>query len=206
MILFSILWIPSLYMFVEALQQPRDPEKKGLILAVLGGCLLSVMTFFIPNLLPEGAFGFMRWLHGFVDVIAVPVLLPLLFRYMLQIRYLHQSYIEIHQFVLVWLIPVALVKSIQWNFHKDAILLVLTPLLWGAQAIGIPWALEKAEEEIGFKSFLSYTTAVLLPLLASTAYWAFFSKLYATAVPAALLSMLPSIWWLVKTFRRMLKG
>jgi hypothetical protein len=200
MILFSIFWIPALYLFVEALQQTQDREKKGLVLSILGGSFVGVFTFFIPRLVPEGAFGFLRWLHGFIDVVAFPVLLPLAFRYALQVRYRHQSYIEINQFILIWLIPVALVKSIQWNMHKDGILLVLTPLLWGALSIGIPRLLQKAEEELGFLSFLAYASAVLLPLVATTAYWAWFSKLYIVAVPAALISLIPSVWYLVTTY------
>ena len=200
MIFFSIFWIPVLYLFVEALQQPQDREKKGLVLSILGGSFVGVFTFFIPRLVPESSFGFLRWLHGFIDVVAFPVLLPLSVRYALQIRYKHQGYIEINQFILIWLIPVALVKSIHWNMHKDGILLVLTPLLWGALSIGIPRLLQKAEEELGFLSFLAYASAVLLPLVATTAYWAWFSKLYIVAVPAALISLIPSVWYLVTKY------
>jgi len=53
MILFSILWIPALYLFVEALQQPRDPEKIGMVLAVIGGSCFAVFYFFIPQFVPE---------------------------------------------------------------------------------------------------------------------------------------------------------
>jgi len=200
MILFSIFWIPALYLFVEALQQPQDREKKGLVLSILGGSFFAVLTFFIPHLVPEGSFGFLRWLHGFIDVVAFPVLLPLAVRYALQIRYRHQSYMKINQFILLWLIPVALVKSIQWNMHKDGILLVLTPLLWSALSIGIPWLLQKGEEEIGSLSFFAYTAAVALPLIATTAYWAWFSKFYMIAVPAALIGLIPSVWYLVTTY------
>lgn len=84
--------------------------------------------------------------------------------------------------------------------HKDGILLVLTPLLWGALSIGIPRLLQKAEEELGFLSFLAYASAVLLPLVATTAYWAWFSKLYIVAVPAALISLIPSVWYLVTKY------
>ncbi|MEW6563897.1 MAG: hypothetical protein AB1404_00190 [Spirochaetota bacterium] len=206
MILFSILWIPALYLFVEALQQPRDPEKKGMVLAVIGGSCFAVFYFFIPQFVPEGAFGFLRFLYGFFDVVALPVLLPLIFRYLLQIRYGHQKYIEIHQFVLMWLIPVALVKGIQWNINKDPILLVLVPLLWGALSIGLPWLINKAEEEIGFLSFLSYAGTVLLSLIATAAYWAWFSKLYIAAFPLAIVSMFPSLWYLIKKYIEVTKS
>jgi hypothetical protein len=205
MILFSILYIPALYLFVEALQQPKDREKKGMILAIFGGSLIGVLAFFFPRLVPEGSFGFLRWFHGFIDVIALPVLIPLLFRYLLQIRYKHQNYIEISQFILLWLIPLALVKSIQWNVHKDGILLVLTPGLWGALSIGIPWLLEKAEEEIGFLSFIAAATAVLLPLCATTAYWAWFSKFYIVAVPTTMVSFIPGVWYLIQKYWEILQ-
>ncbi|AEJ19839.1 hypothetical protein [Gracilinema caldarium] len=202
MILFSMLWIPALYLFVEALQQPKDREKKGMILAIFGGTVMGILAFFFPQLVPEGSFGIIQWIHGFIDVIALPVLIPLCFRYLLQIRYKHQIYIEINQFILIWLIPMALVKSIQWNIYKDGILLVLTPGLWGALSIGIPWLLEKAEEEIGFFSFFFYAMAYVLPLFATTAYWAWFLKLYLVAVLAAIVSFLPGVWYLVTNYWR----
>lgn len=206
MILFSILWIPTLYLFVNALQKPRDLEKKGFVLAILGGCLTGIFYFFFPNLLSSGAFGFMRWLHGFVDVVALPVLIPLLFRYILQIRYKHQKYLEIAQFVLIWLIPVSLVKSIQWNINKDFILLVLTPLLWSAQGIGIPYLLNRAAEEIGFISFLFYTLAFMLPFGAVTLYWSAFSKMYFIAVPLLVLTLIPAVWHGVRSYIDVTKG
>lgn len=200
MILFSIFWIPALYLFVEALQQPQDREKKGLVLALLGGSFMGVLNFFIPHLIPELSYDVLLWLRGFIDVVAIPVLLPLAFRYVIQIRYKHKNYIEINQFILIWLIPVALVKSIQWNHNKDGILLVLVPLLWGALSTGIPWLIKKAEEEIGFISFLVYAAAVLLPVIATTAYWAWVPKLYIVAFPAALISIIPSAWYLITKY------
>ena len=73
MIFFCLLWVPLLY-FVR---RPVSSGESGKgIWILLMGFGAVVIHYFIGDLIRPGGFGFSRWMSGFIDLVALPVLFP----------------------------------------------------------------------------------------------------------------------------------
>jgi len=188
---FCLLWIPLFFFFRRSVSSTGSG---GAVWALGLGCVLVLLQFMLGDIVQPGGFGFMRWLSGFVDIAGLPALLPLAVCRLLITLNVLPADTDDAAFALLSLIPLSVFRSISWLSPGFPFLLVLVPLLWTAQALGIPFFLKLA-----FRFPIWYLIIPLalgiasLPFLAVTSWWAFFSQqnpmgflfLFASLVPAA---------------------
>jgi hypothetical protein len=171
---FCVLWLPLFYLFRRSF---AEENAGGGVWAFMLGCLAALTQFFTGPLVNPGAFGFARWLNAWVDVIALPALIPaLVYVALLLLRSLSLRTCPA-DFILIWLIPAAALRGVTWSGQGDPALLVLSPLLWTGIALGFSFF---AALMIRFSRWYVIAPSILgilaLPFLGATAYWAFFCQ------------------------------
>jgi len=172
--IFCFLWVPLFYMFYRSFTRSGGFGVWALIL----GSITAIVQFFMGNFITPGGFGISRALFGFVDIVSVPVLLPVFVYLILLISKRFSVEIDFGDFALLWLIPVGALKALSWSTTNDPILMIMAPLLWTALAVGISFFIN-----LMIKKFTWYTLIIsvicilILPVISSFTYWAFFSQL-----------------------------
>jgi hypothetical protein len=174
MTFFCLLWVPLFYLFRRSLVGAGNTS--GSVWALLLGSITAIVQFLLGYIFSPGGFGFSRWLFGFFEIVSMPVLLPFI-AYFVMYMFGGFSDADFANFTLLWLIPVGALRALSWSSMNDPILLVMTPLLWTAIAIGISFLIIWMTNSYNpFISVLAILCMILLPIAASTAYWAFFSQ------------------------------
>ena len=170
MSLFCLLCIPLLY-FLR-----RSPGEGESIWALPLGVAAVVVQYFIGPLVTPGGFGLSRWMSGFIDITGLPALIPLMVCGALVMLRAFPPSVDYAGFTLLWLIPLAAIRSIPENSPPTPIPLIIVPLLWSAQAVGIPFfigcILKKPRWYIIIPSILGIA---VLPAAATSSWWMFFS-------------------------------
>lgn len=198
MSLFCLLWVPLLYLFRRSF---FSAEGGGGVWALLLGSITAIFQFFLGNLITPGGFGFSRWMSSFVDIVSLPVIIPLLVYLLFVLLRIFSGNADFANFALLWLVPVAAIRSVSWASHSAPILLVLVPLLWTALATGIPFFINRITQ--GFRWYVIIPSAfgiLALPLAAATAWWAFFSQRTLLAFLLLFVSLIPMIVSVVLNF------
>jgi len=171
---FCLLWVPLFYLLRRSF---TGTSGSGSVWALLLGSMTAIIQFFLGYFVNPGGFGFSRWLFGFIDIVSLTVLVPLLIYLLLMLFSGFSGNIDFANFAMLWLIPVAAMRALSWSSANEPILLVAVPLLWTALAIGIPffinWMLNNFR---WYTVIISIICILILPIAASTAYWAFFSQ------------------------------
>jgi hypothetical protein len=171
MSLFCFLWMPLFYLFWRSLSKP-ETEGSGGILALILGSIAAFIRFFLGAIINPGSFGLSRWFSACIDIVTLPAVLPLLVCLILsRFRIPVPNYAG---FALLWLIPVSAIQAVSWGAQNDPSLLVLTPILWTAIAVGIPFF--SGIRRFPRTNIPAVIAMAALPFLAATAYWAFFSQ------------------------------
>jgi hypothetical protein len=171
---FCLLWVPLFYLLRRSF---TGASGSGSVWALLLGSVTAIIQFFLGYLVNPGGFGFSRWLFGFIDIVSLTVLVPLLIYLVLMLFSGFSGDIDFANFALLWLIPVAAMRALSWSSTNEPILLVAVPLLWTALAVGIPFFIKWMLGNFSWYSALvSIICILILPLAASFAYWAFFSQ------------------------------
>jgi hypothetical protein len=193
MSIFCLLWVPLFYYLRRTMS--GESNSSGSVWALLLGSIAAILQFFLGYLVSPGGFGFSRWLFGFIDLASLPVIIPMLI-YLVMILFKGLSTDgDFTNFALLWLIPIGALRALGWSSGSDPILLVMVPLLWTALAAGIPFFINwMTETSNPFIAIASVLCIIVLPALAATTYWAFFSQytllgfslLLVTNVPMAL--------------------
>jgi hypothetical protein len=166
MSLFCFLWMPLFYLFWRSISVPAADS--GGILALILGSAAACIRFFLGALVHPGAFGLSRWLSACIDIVTLPAILPLLVCFLLSRLRILPGTVNYTGFALLWLIPGGVSRAISWSAQNDPALLVLTPVLWTAIAVGVPLFMKRRIPGV--------IAVAALPILAATAYWAFFSQ------------------------------
>jgi hypothetical protein len=171
---FCLLWVPLFYLLRRSF---TGTSGSGSVWALLLGSITAIIQFFLGYFVNPGGFGFSRWLFGFIDIVSLTVLVPLLIYLLLMLFSGFSGDMDFANFAMLWLIPVAAMRALSWSSANEPIMLVAVPLLWTALAIGIPffinWMLSNFR---WYTAIISIICILVLPIAASTAYWAFFSQ------------------------------
>ncbi|MDR0877708.1 MAG: hypothetical protein LBN21_06620 [Treponema sp.] len=187
---FCLLWIPLFYLFRRSIS--GGEAGSGGVWALLLGSLTAITRFFIGTFVNAGGFGLSRWIGGFVDIVGLPVLLPLIVYTLLVLFRILSGAVDFANFALLWLIPVGALRAVSWSAGNDPILLVLVPLLWTAAAVGIPFFIKLILNMMRWWVIVPCTLGILaLPLTISTAYWAFYSQETSLALLFFFISIIP---------------
>ena len=178
MTVFCFLWIPLFYLFRRSLYQENTTS--GGVWALLLGSLFALIQFFFGNIITPGGFGLSRWISALVDIVALPALLPLLaYLIYLFIKFFHifSDSANFANFALLWLIPGAFLRAVSWSSSSDPTLLVLVPVLWTAIVCGIPFFIDCIRAfPRWYIIILSLIGILILPFIAATSWWAFYSQ------------------------------
>jgi len=173
MSLFCLLWVPFFYLLRRSI---IGEGGSGGVWALLLGSITAILQFLFGYLVSPGGFGFSRWLFGFIDIVSLPVLIPIALCALMYFVRGFSGDVDFANFTLLWIIPVAALRAISWSSASDPVLLVTVPLLWTALAIGISffinWMMNNFRWYIAVVSILCI---LLLPIAAAASYWAFFS-------------------------------
>ena len=174
MTFFCLLWVPLFFLFRRSLVGAGNTS--GSVWALLLGSITAIVQFLLGYIFSPGGFGFSRWLFGFFEIVSMPVLIPFI-AYFIMYMFGGFSDADFANFTLLWLIPVGALRALSWSSMNDPILLVMTPLLWTAIAVGISYLIIWMTNSYNpFISVIAILCMILLPVAASTAYWAFFSQ------------------------------
>jgi len=186
---FCLLWVPLFYLLRRSF---AGGSGSGSVWALLLGSITAIIQFLLGYLVSPGGFGFSRWLFGFIDIVSLPVLVPLFLCFLILLFRGFSGEADFADFTLLWLIPVAGLRALSWSSGNGPVLLVAVPLLWTALAVGIPFLINwMTSNNRWYIVVLSVLCILLLPVAASASYWAFFSQrtllgfllLFATHVP-----------------------
>jgi hypothetical protein len=169
---FCLLWVPLFYLLWRAI---TGNASAGGIWALLAGCITALVRFFLGSLVDPGGFGVTRWLSGLIDIVALPVLAPMLVYLLLVFFKLISGSVDFANFVLLWLIPGAILHAVNRN-SQGPIPLVLVPVLWTAIAVGIPFFISVIQKAKPIMIVLSSLGMLIVPFAAVCSYWAFFTQ------------------------------
>jgi hypothetical protein len=197
MSLFCFLWTPLFYLYRRSLS--AGEAGSGGVWAILLGSLTAVFRFLLGSFVNPGGFGFSRWMSGFVDVVCLPALLPLVVYFVFMFLRVVSGTADFANFALLWLIPVAAIRAVVWSSVSDPILLIVVPLLWTAIACGIPLFVGGIAAGKPPVIAASAFGILALPALAATAYWAFFSQRTLLGFAALAASLVPPVISLIQT-------
>jgi hypothetical protein len=192
MSLFCFLWTPLFYLFWRS-TAASGAESSGEVWALLLGSVIAFIRFLLGSFISPGAFGLSRWFSACVDIVALPAALPLLACVLLVRLRVVGSAANYANFALIWLIPGAAIRAVSWSALKDPFLLVLTPTLWTAIAVGVPFFIVMIGRSRRRLVIPLAMAIAVLPLLAATAYWAFFSQRNWLGILLFVLTLIPTV-------------
>lgn len=153
-----------------------ESNTSGWAWALIAGSVAAAVQFFRGPLIDPGGFGLSRWMSGFMDIVALPVLAPLFVYLLLFYLKIIAGNADFAGFTLLWLIPGAVARALTWSVQPDPILLVLVPVLWVAIAVGIPFFIAIMQDSPPSVAALSCLAILVVPAAAASSYWAFFSQ------------------------------
>ncbi|MDR2184366.1 MAG: hypothetical protein LBO80_01665 [Treponema sp.] len=187
MSLFCFLWIPLFYLFRLSL---AGHGRGGEAWALLLGSAAALVQLILP--VPEGGgFGFSRWLEICLGVTGLPAALPLaVYALLLVLRALPPS-ADAAGFTLLWLVPAAIIRAVQWSPRQEPSLLVLVPLLWTAAAEGSAFFIGLIREGRPLLRIPGICGILALPLLETTSYWAFYGGNLMLGAALLFLNLIP---------------
>ncbi|MDR2103077.1 MAG: hypothetical protein LBP42_03120 [Treponema sp.] len=195
MSLFCLLWTPLFYLW----RNSRGSEGgSGAAWALLLGSITALVQFFLDSPLEPGGFGFSRWINACVDIVGLPAVLPFIVYFLLVLLRIISVPVNCGNFALLWLIPQGAMRALSWSAQRDPSLLVLVPFLWTAAAAGISFFMDIMLTARIPGIILAALGFLLLPFIAATVYWAFFSQSYPLGFLLLFLTVLPmgiSFFW-----------
>lgn len=184
---FCLLWIPVFYFYRLSITGVKTG--KGW-LALLLGCVAVLARYISGPLVPSGGLGLFRWLSGFVDIVSMPVIVPLVVALLLVKKRVFPDNMNYAGFTLLWLVPLGMYYSLDKSSLYSPLVLVLVPLLWTVQTIGMSFFISCIfKYRKWYVTVPSIMAASVIPIAACTSWWAF----YAQQTPAGCLSLFISL-------------
>jgi len=181
--------MPMFYLFRRSTEESNS---SGGIWALLLGSIIALIQFFLGDLISPGGFGISRWVSGLVDIVVLPVMIPLFLYFFLVLFKIVMGTADFTNFTLLWLIPGAGIRAVSWSSANDPVLLVLVPVLWTAMAVGIPLFIRFIMVSYKWSIKIPSILAILcLPFMAATAWWAFYSQKFGLGTVFLILTLLP---------------
>ena len=203
MSLFCLLWVPLFYFLRRS---TASGNGSGHVWALLLGCTAVLIQYFTGPLVVPGGFGYSRWFSGLIDIVGLPVLVPLAVYWLFVALKVFSTGTDYASFALMWLIPLAVTNTVQWYYPGSPVFLVLVPLLWTALGISIPFFFNYLIRYPRWYIIIPSALCVLaLPLIAVTSWWAFFSHQNSIGWILLSASLIPAIISVAVDFSRKTK-
>jgi ABC-type sugar transport system permease subunit len=175
MSLFCLLWTPLFYFFRKS-SVLEGSAGSGSVWALLLGSITALAQFLLGPVVEPVGFGLSRWLNACIDMIGLPAVLPLLVYFLFVFLRVVSGSADAANFALLWLIPGGALRAVSWSPQRDPSLLVLIPFLWTAVAVGIPFFINIILNTRIAVIIPASLGILIVPILAATVYWAFFSQ------------------------------
>jgi len=199
MSIFCLLWVPAFYFFRRSVFSGKTVM--GLQALFLGCAAVLVRYLAGPVVTPAGL-GLSRWLDGFVHIVSLPVIVPVVVCVLLSALRLFPSGVDTGGFTLLWLIPVTFYYSLAGSLPYSPLMLVLVPLLWTTQALGVSYFIGCIiTYRRWYVILLSIPAAALMPVIACTSWWAFYSQQNQAGFLFLFLSVVPALVSMIMGFR-----
>ena len=195
MIFFCLLWIPLFFAFWRSVS---NAEGHGIGWALFLGIVYTTLQYFFGPFIDPGSFGLYRWLGGFVDIVCVPVLIPLVICLLLIAVRALPGNADIGGFILLFLVPLSAFRSMDWYSPGLPIKLILVPVLWTALATGISALFFLARTRPKwYNIILAALVIAVMPFFAATAWWAFYVHQTLIGYVCLITSLIPLTVWVI---------
>ncbi|MCL2129881.1 MAG: hypothetical protein FWH35_05955 [Treponema sp.] len=171
---FCLFWVPLFYLFRRSVTGSKNGA--GGIWALLLGIIIAIIHFFLGAFINPEGFGFIRWMSGFIDIVSLPVLIPIIVYFCLIYFKIITGTADFANFTLLWLIPGASLRGLTMSSQSDPVFLVLVPFLWTAISVGIPFFIDIILNSKVLVIVLSCLAVLCIPFSAASSYWAFYSQ------------------------------
>ena len=154
---------------------------------------MLVRYYIYPVLVPTG-FGLSRWMSGFVDIIGLPALIPIIVCLLFVAFKKLSATVDYAGFALLWLAPMAVVQAFSENASPSPIPLMLVPLLWAAQVIGISFFINCIVHKPRWYIIIPSAMGIgAVPIAAVTSWWAFFGQMNFMGTGLLLVILVPAL-------------
>jgi hypothetical protein len=171
---FCLLWIPLFYFFRRSISAGKNSMVGW---ALIFGCAAVLVRYLTGPFITPSGFGLSCWLSGFIDIVSLPVIVPIIVCVLLVVLRRFPSDMDIGGFTFLWLIPLTFYYSVDRPLLYSPLMLVLVPLLWTAQTLGVSFFIDCIFKYRRWYIIIpSILAAAALPLIASSAWWAFYSQ------------------------------
>ena len=197
--LFCFLWIPLFYLCWHTIA--GNNTAAGGVWALIVGSIVALVQFFLGFLIVPGGFGLSRWMSGFIDIVTLPALAPLLVYLVLIGFKIISGTADFANFALLWLIPGAAIRAVNWSSQQDPILLVLVPILWTAIAVGIPFFITLIQNSHRLVIFPASVAILAIPFAATHSYWLFYTQKTSLGFLFLLIAVIPALLSLILSAR-----
>ncbi len=162
--------------------------------ALLLGCAAVFVLYLTGPVIAPSGFGLSCWLSGFTNLVSLPVLVPIVVCVLLIAFRLFPADADIGGFTFLWLVPAAFYLSVNRSVLYSPLMLVLVPLLWTAQTLGISFFIDCIIKYRRWYIIIpSIPAAASLPLIASSAWWAFYSQQTLAGCLFLFVSIIPAL-------------
>ena len=200
---FCLLWVPLFYLFWRSIK--GQGEFSWGVVALIAGSVVAMLQFLFGSIIEPVGFELSRWMSAFIDIVAMPVIVPLLLYFLLSLNKILDNStdsVDFAGFALLWLIPSGAIRAVSWSVQSDPIQLVLVPLLWTAIAVGVPFLVSFYRYRQIFVIIPAFLGALFVPFAATYAYWAFFAQLTLWGYIFLVAAMAPMLVTIVFAFLR----
>jgi len=191
MSVFCLLWLPLVLLFWFSLNPGRQAGS-GAVWAVLLGSLIGILHFLSGAFVRAEGFGLSRWFFALADIVFVPAVLPVIVFFCFSFFRLFKNQGDLCAFVLLWLIPEGILRTIGWSVQNDPLYLVLVPLIWTSLALGMSFLVDLACNSFGLWVILPILAAVALPFAAATCFWHLYGNFWLRGAALLLLTLAPA--------------
>jgi len=162
--------------------------------ALLAGCAAVLVRYLAGPLVSPAGLGLSCWLSGFIDIVSLPVLVPIAACALLAALNYFLSDVDIGGFTLLWLVPLGFYFSVDRSLLYSPLMLVLVPLLWTAQGLGISFFIGCIiKYRRWYVTAPSILAALALPLAAATSWWAFYVQQTQIGCLFLFISLMPAL-------------
>jgi len=188
---FCLLWVPIIYFLRRGI---TGGSSSGSVWALLLGSITAIVQFFLGSFISPKGFDLATWIFGFIEIVSLPVLAPLFVCFLMLLFRGFSGDTDFANFALLWLIPIAALRALSWSSTNDPILLVVVPLLWVAIAMGISFFINLIANRCHpLLGILAVICILILPIIAASSYWAFFSQYSLIGLGLLILANIPFV-------------
>ena len=186
---FCLLWIPLFFLFRLAFVPVKED---GIIFALPLGVVCVLVQWYFGELVAPGGFGLSRWMNGFTDIVCLPVLVSLVICLLLIAVKALPTDADITGFILLFMIPFSVLRSIQWSTPGIPVMLVLVPILWTALGTGISFFISCTRKYPRWYVIIPSALGIaVFPVIVATSWWAFYGQLALIGYLCLFASIIP---------------